>query len=82
MKTKEQITAELKAEYPVLKIGNDDEGYTELDAKAYAAKISEWTDAVYAEEVAKADAAAKETKKQEVLAKLGLTADEVTALLA
>jgi hypothetical protein len=82
MKTKEQITAELKAEYPTLKIGNDDEGYTELDAKDYATKISEWTDTVYAEEVAKADAAAKKTKKQEVLAKLGLTADEVTALLA
>ena len=82
MKTKDQITAELKAEYPTLKIGNDDEGYTELNAKDYEAKISDWTEAVYAEEVANADSAAKAAKKQEVLAKLGLTADEVTALLA
>ena len=82
MKTKAQISAELKAEYPVLKIGNDEDGYTELNAKDYAAKISDWTDAVYAEEIANAEAAAKEAKKQEVLAKLGLTADEVTALLA
>ncbi len=82
MTTKAEITAALKAEYPVLKIGNDDDGYTELDAKAYEAKIAEWAEAAYAEEVAKAEAVAKEAKKQEVLAKLGLTADEVAALLA
>ena len=82
MKTKAEITAALKADYPVLKIGNDDDGYKELDAKAYEAKIAQWADAVYAEEVAQAEAVAKEAKKQEVLAKLGLTTDEVAALLA
>lgn len=82
MKTKAQISAELKSEYPVLRVGNDEEGYTELNAKDYEVKISEWTNAVYAEETAKAEAEVKEAKKQEVLAKLGLTTDEVAALLA
>ncbi len=82
MATKAEIKTKLKAEYPVLKIGNDDDGYTELDAKAYEAKIAEWAEAAYAEEVAKAEAEAKAAKKEEVLAKLGLTSDEVAALLA
>jgi hypothetical protein len=81
MTTKAEITAALKAEYPTLKIGNDDDGYTELDAKAYEAKIAQWADAAHAEEVAKAEAEAKEAKKQEVLAKLGLTSEEIAALL-
>jgi hypothetical protein len=81
MTTKAEITAKLKAEYPVLKVGNDDEGYTELDAKAYETKIAQWADAAYAEEIAKAEAEAKEVKKQAVLAKLGLTSEEIDALL-
>ena len=79
MKTKTEITAALKAKPPVLRVGNDDDGYTELDAQAYEVKITEWTDAVYAEEVAQNSIIAQ---RQALLARLGITADEAKLLLS
>lgn len=82
MKTKTQITAELKEQYPTLKIGNDDDGYTELNAKDYAAKIGEWADTELAtlDEQAKADAAI--IAKEALLNRLGITAEEAKLLLS
>ena len=81
MKTKAQITAELKEQYPTLKIGNDEDGYTELTAKDYAAKIAEWAEAELAvlQEQANADAAS--LAKASLLERLGITADEAALLL-
>ena len=81
MKTKAQITAELKEQYPTLKIGNDEDGYTELNAKDYAAKIAEWAEAELAvlQEQANADAAS--LAKASLLERLGITADEAALLL-
>ena len=81
MKTKAQITAELKEQYPTLKIGNDEDGYSELNAKDYAAKIAEWADAELAvlEEQDKADAAS--LAKASLLERLGITAEEAALLL-
>ena len=81
MKTKAQITAELKEQYPTLKIGNDEDGYTELNAKDYADKIAEWAEAELAvlQEQANADAAS--LAKASLLERLGITADEAALLL-
>jgi hypothetical protein len=81
MKTKAQITAELKEQYPTLKMGNDEDGYTELDSKAYEAKIAAWAEAEFAvvQEQAKADA--DSAAKAALLNRLGITADEAALLL-
>ena len=79
MTTKTEITAALKADYPVLRIGNDDDGYTELDEKAYEAKIAEWAEAAYAEEVAQNSIIAQ---RQALLTRLGITEDEAKLLLS
>ena len=42
MKTKTQIIAELKKNYPVIREGSDESGYTELAEVDYLAKIEEW----------------------------------------
>lgn len=36
------IIAQLKTEYPTLKIGNDEDGYSELSAEEYEATITNW----------------------------------------
>ncbi len=82
MRTKTAIKEELKALHPTLQIGNDQDGYTELDAKSYEAKISEWAENQYQSELVESVAAEKLAAKQAVLAKLGLTAEEAAALLA
>lgn len=81
MATKTEIIAALKAEYPTLKTGNDNDGYVDLDAKEYQAKISEWADVALAEEAALAELAKAETAKAAILAKIGITADEAALLL-
>jgi hypothetical protein len=75
------ITARLKQEFPVLTKSIDGEIF-ELDVQEYDETIERWVK----EEIRLADEeAAKlalEAKKQAVLAKLGLDAEEVVALLA
>jgi hypothetical protein len=65
---------------PMVRIYTDAENYIdrEMNAKEYA----QWQLDVAAAEQELAARTAAEAKKQEVLAKLGLTADEVAALLA
>jgi len=41
IKTKQEIIADLKLEFPPLRIGDDDNGYTDLSAKDYEATISQ-----------------------------------------
>ena len=86
MKTLEQITDALKQQYPVIKVGSDEVGYSELDATDYEATIAEWAKNYPPEpktaqqlEAAKAQAA---TDKAALLAKLGITADEAKLLLS
>lgn len=82
MTTKAQIKEELKALHPTLQIGNDEDGYTQLDAKAYDATIAAWAENQYQAQAAETAAAEKLAAKQAVLAKLGLTAEEAAALIA
>jgi hypothetical protein len=78
MTTKADKIATLKAEYPTLRVGSEEAGYTELSAEDYEARIAEWADTELAAEAA--ELAANEAK-QALLAKLGITAEEAQLLL-
>jgi hypothetical protein len=81
MKTKTQIIAELKLQYPTIEIGNDEESQT-LAKTDYDKIINGWADnllAIQAEEEAALKAA---SDKAALLAKIGITADEATLLLS
>ena len=78
MTTKAQIVTKLKTEYPTLKIGDDERGYTDLSEAEYEATISQWADNELASET---EATAKAADKAALLAKLGITADEAALLL-
>ena len=85
MVTHSKKIAELKAKYPIIKIGDDLTGYVELNAEEYEAKIDEWANAELATEAAiAAEEAKKEADaiaKQALLDKLGITAEEAQLLL-
>jgi len=81
MTTKAEAIAELKIQYPTLKIGDDEQGYTDLGPADYEAQIEVWADNQLANE-AKAEVEAQAaTDKAALLAKLGITADEAKLLL-
>jgi hypothetical protein len=77
--TKAQIVTKLKAEYPTLKVGDDERGYTELSKAEYESTISEWADNELASELAAAKA---ESDKAALLSKLGITSEEAALLLS
>ena len=77
--TKQDKIAALKAQYPTLRVGSEEVGYTELSAEDYEAKIAEWADNELA---AEAELAKAEADKEALLAKLGITADEAKLLLS
>lgn len=78
--------AELKAQYPTLKTGDDINGYIELTANEYEAKISEWakSELDLQAKIAKdeAEALKAEADKAALLSKLGITANEAKLLLS
>jgi hypothetical protein len=78
MTTKSDKIAALKAEYPNIRIGSDETGYTELNAEDYEAKIAEWAENLLAKE---AEELATIQAKQGLLTKLGITEDEAKLLL-
>jgi hypothetical protein len=81
--TKNEKIVALKKEFPTIKIGSDETGYTQLDADEYEATIAQWADVELAKdakaEADKAAIAAKEAAKAKLEA-LGLTADDLKAL--
>ena len=78
--TKEQIMAELKAEYPKLTYGINDQVF-EMSPEQYEETIASWADARIAKEQAKTDAEALRATKITAYQKLGLTEAEIEALL-
>ena len=84
-KTLADFTQELKAEYPTLTKGNNDNVVT-LESDEYESVIAEWAETKLAEQEKEAtDAAAAiqaEADKAALLAKLGITADEAKLLLS
>jgi hypothetical protein len=84
--TREEIIADLREKNPLMKSGNDTDGYVEFTPAEYEAQIIEWADWVEADIKAKteADKAAikAEADKAALLLKLGITADEAKLLLS
>ena len=83
MTTKENIINKLKLEFPTLRVGDDNVGYTDLTAEEYEATISQWADAKLAKEAEETEVQAKAEAKaaaQAKLAALGLTVEDLTAL--
>ena len=87
MTTLNEMIEIIKAENLTIKIGNDQEGYTDLSVSEYEAQVAEWAQARLAKlaEIAAAkikEEEAKEAKElaQSKLAALGLTADDLKAL--
>jgi len=72
----------LKKEFPTLKVGGDDVGYTDLSAEEYEATIDQWADARLAQEAEANEAEAKAHAKAALLDRLGITADEAKLLLS
>ena len=79
MTTKAEMIAIIKAENPTLRLGDDEQGYTQLSPADYEAQIEVWADKRLAKEAAVVKAA---TDKAALLAKLGLTADQLKTLLS
>jgi hypothetical protein len=80
--TKNQIIAQLKKDYPSLRDGSNIEGYVELSAEDYEARIAQWADNMLAKEAeaqAKLDA---ENAKAVLLDRLGISQAEAKLLFS
>lgn len=82
MTTKTEMIAIIKAENPTLQIGDDEQGYTQLNAAEYEARVSEWADSRLAELEQAVAIQQAESDKTALLARLGITAEEATLLLS
>lgn len=82
MTTKQEAIAALKKEYPTLKSGSDEQGYTDLSPADYEATIEGWADNQLANEALNAANEQAIKDKSALLAKLGITADEAKLLLS
>ena len=84
MTTKAQMIEIIKSENPMLQIGDDERGYTQLSATDYEAQILEWANARLEKEKnqeATAQATALKTSALSKLEVLGLTEQEAQLLL-
>jgi hypothetical protein len=81
MTTKQEMIEIIKTENPTLRLGDEENGYTELTGADYDAVISEWADARIAKEQAIVDAQVLRQNKISAYQKLGLTEVEIEALL-
>jgi hypothetical protein len=82
MTTKAEFITQLKAEYPTLRIGTEEDGYTDLKATEYNATISMWADNLLADEAKIAKEAADAAAKEALLKQLGITAEQAALLLS
>ena len=80
MTTREEKIAELKAKNPTIQEGINDTVRTLTDEE-YEATIESWADAWIAKEQAKLDAIAARELKIAAYKKLGLSDEEISALL-
>lgn len=70
MTTKNEMIQTLKTEYPTLRIGDDDAGYTDLTSAEYEAQIADWAEARLAKETKLAEAEALAIAKTDAIDKL------------
>ena len=83
MTTKKEMLEIIKAENPEgLRVGNDEEGYTQLSQAETDEILESWADARLAKEAALAEAEGKAAEKAALLERLGITAEEAKLLLS
>ena len=80
MKTKTEILAQYKKDYPILRSGDDEQGYKNLSLADYEATIEEWANNQLANEAKAEKVEADKATAQAKLAALGLTTDDLKAL--
>lgn len=80
MTTLNEMIEIIKIENPVLKRGNDEDGYVELDKDEYAATIKSWAEARLDQETKEAKAQASKEIAIAKLAALGLDLDDLKSL--
>ena len=78
--TRDEIIADLKAKNPVMKSGNDTDGYVEFTSEEYEAQINDWADYLIEDAKIKAKVEADKAAAQAKLTALGLTKDDLKAL--
>ena len=81
MTRKQEISSELKAEYPEIRVGGGDL-YETLSPEDYEKAISDWADVQLAKEAEAEQVKADAEAKAALLVKLGITADEAKLLLS
>jgi hypothetical protein len=80
--TKTELIAKLKTEYPVLRSGNEEEGYVDLSVQDYNLTIENWADNLLEKEAEKAKLLESKLAKAQLLEKLGITQEEAELLLS
>jgi hypothetical protein len=80
--TKNQLITQLKKDFPTLREGSEEQGYIELSAEEYDARIEKWADNVLAKQAAEAAQVEAQIAKDALLEKLGITKEEAKLLLA
>jgi hypothetical protein len=79
--TKNEKIAALKLEFPTIKIGSDETGYTQLDADEYEATIAQWADVELAKDAKILADKQAVIDRTALLARLGITEEEAALLL-
>jgi hypothetical protein len=87
MTTLNEMIEIIKAENPTIRIGNDQQGYTDLSVSEYDAQVAEWAQGrldklakIAADKIKEEEAKAAKEAAQAKLEALGLTADDLKAL--
>ena len=82
MTTKNEMLKIIELENPDgLRIGDEENGYTQLSDKEAKLIFEQWADARLAKQIKLAEAEAKAQAKAALLDRLGITADEAKLLL-
>jgi hypothetical protein len=82
MTTKQEMLAIIKAENSEgLRVGSDQDGYTELSKAETDAILDSWAEARLAKEKAIAEAEVKAVAKADLLNRLGITEEEAKLLI-
>jgi len=80
MKTKNEIIIQLKKAHPFLRLGSEEQGYSQLNSEEYEAQINEWAEAELAKQETDIEASAKKAAAEAKLALLGLDAEDLKVL--
>ena len=80
MTTLNEIIAIIEAENPTIQIGDDEQGYTQLNSEDYKAQVKQWAEARLNKEARQIEAQAAKAAAQQKLTALGLTIDDLKAL--